>query len=166
MYYNIIPIILIDIFLILFFEGLMYFVYALPLQQTSIGDELYSKAQPILKTFNEIKPSIYQIYDFNILNKIVKTNMRYEQDYLQSNNTIAIVIFSFTLIFLFILFILYVVFMHKYKDISLDWNFILFSVFITLFLIMILELIFVFVIMPKKQFNNDKINLAITKTIS
>lgn len=99
-YYNILPIILIDIFIILVFEGLVFFLYLVNQQEKIISNQL-GKFLALLneKKANITNPTQKQLLDATTqqLNNYIPRSIKQEQLYNETSYKNGIIIYFATL---------------------------------------------------------------------
>lgn len=170
-YYNILPIILIDVFIILLFEGIMFFLYLIIQQTNIVSNEITAFFESINKTklsltFQETRPLFDAIN--TQLNKIMPPLMQNEKIYIEKeyNNGLQIYIAIMIIIILIIIGYVYIVRTRLKKEIN--WTSISITVIITFVLIVVMELLYIKYVLFKKHFNNTQIQLdflnALTKS--
>jgi len=167
-YYNIIPIILIDIFIILVFEGLLFFLYLAKEQQHIISKQLhavFNKINEKKKQTNTLDTNVFT-YVKKYIEPYMKQSMLIEhlnisQEYVNGLIYYFIILVS---IIIFLLLYLYIVYRKLHKII--DWRIVLITVGITIGLIIYLEYLYVTYVLFKKKFNDTQIKLDFINAIA
>jgi hypothetical protein len=160
-YYNIIPIILIDVFIILVFEGILFFLYLAQQQENIINNKL----DDVMIQINESKKTLnttYQLlfsYISNIIQPHIENNMAQEQYNNEKNYKLGLIIFIATLVFIIIGLLIYSYIVINILGKTIEWKTVFITVFITIVLIVILELLYVKYILFNKKFNESQIEL-------
>ena len=160
-YYNILPTILIDVFIILVFEGILFFLYLAQQQENIINNKL----DDVMIQINESKKTLnttYQLlfsYISNIIQPHIENNMAQEQSYNEKNYKLGLIIFIATLVFIIIGLLIYSYIVINILGKTIEWKNVLITVFITIVLIVILELLYVKYILFNKKFNESQIEL-------
>ena len=154
---NVIPIILLNIFIIFFFEGILYFTYALDTQKNLISTEIQSILNNIKNFYNLNNNVILSKFGNNNISNIINTNSRNEKNNITSKFTIAVVIFTFTLLSILCILAIYVYILHRFTNLIIDWKTIFIVLLIVNIFIILYELLYLFFILIKKQFNSNEI---------
>ena len=161
-YYNILPIILIDIFIILVFEGLVFFLYLEKQQEKIISNQL-GKFLALLneKKTNITDPTQKQLLDATTqqLNNYIPRSMKQEQLYNDTTYKNGIIIYFATLFVISVSFLLYNYIVVYKLGKTINWISIFIIVFITFVLIIILELLYIKYVLFNKKFNDSQIQL-------
>ena len=150
-YHNIIPVILIDVIIILLFEGLVFFLYLAKEQEKIVTHEV-SGALNINR--NPEEPILEQIVD-----TIIKQSMDNEEQYINKEYTNGVIYYICMVIGILIVLCIYVYYVYKKLHKHIDWISILCIVFITFVLIMLLEGLFIKFVLFNKQFNGKQLKL-------
>lgn len=166
-YYNIIPIILLDVFIILVFEGLLFYFYLLDSAEKSVKlqlDTSIQNASGILSRYqNQLPPFQMNMIHSKITPAVQKSlikAMENEKQYVADNKTKSIKIYLAILITLALAFIIYVYIVQYRNGKYIDWWSVGIVVSLTILLIIIMEMLYVFMILFKKKFNDSEIKLA------
>lgn len=154
-YYNILPTILIDVFIILVFEGLLFFLYLDKQQEKIIKNQL--------NTVKNNNPTIANI--INSYNNYVNKSKLKEKHYNETQYKLGIILFCAVLVLLVIILLIYSYVVIKVLHKTLDWNIILITVSITILLIIIMELLYVKYVLFNKKFNESQIKLDFINAI-
>ena len=161
-YYNILPIILIDIFIILVFEGLVFFLYLVNQQEKIISNQL-GKFLALLneKKANITDPTQKQLLDATTqqLNNYIPRSMIQEQLYNETTYKNGIIIYFATLFIISVSLLLYNYIVVYKLGKTINWISIFIIVFITFVLIIILELLYIKYVLFNKKFNDSQIEL-------
>jgi len=183
-FYNIIPIILIDIFIILVFEGLLFFLYLVKEQQHIISKQLHI----VFKNINKQKQK-YNILDTNTdtntdtnINTNINTNIftyvkKYIEPYIKQSMIIeklnisqeyinGLIYYFIILVSIIIFLLVYVYIVYRKLHKSINWYIVLITVVITIGLIIYLEYLYVTYILFNKQFNDTQIKLDFINAIA
>lgn len=163
-FYNILPTILIDILIILIFEGLLFFLYLEKMQENIINDQLNN----FFKKLSDSKSSsndILYLFIENTLQPYIKNAIDQEYQYNTNQYKLGIIIYGISLVSIVILLLGYsyvvVNILHK----TLDWKTILITVFITIFLIIVMETLYVKYVLFNKKFNESQIKLDFVNAV-
>jgi len=167
-YYNILPTILIDIFIILVFEGLVFFLYLVKHEENIISNQLNDFFVLLnQKKANITDPTQKQLLDFvnAQLNNYMPIAMNKEKTY---NDTLykngLIIYLSTLLLIIIILFIYSYIVIYKLGK-KIDWITIIIIVFLTFILIIIMEVLYIKYVLFNKKFNNSQIELDFVKAL-
>ena len=150
-YHNIIPVILIDVIIILLFEGLVFFLYLAKEQEHIIKNEIGSSLNI---NINPGVPYVYQVVDI-----IIKKSMDNEEENINKAYTNGVIYYICMVIGILILLCIYVYYVYKKLHKHIDWKSILCIVFITFVLIMLLEGLFIKFVLFNKKFNGKQLKL-------
>jgi hypothetical protein len=161
-YYNILPTILIDIFIILLFEGLVFFLYLIKQEEQIISKEL-GKFLLIIrqKEENITDPLQKKLIETarEQINNYMPIVMKQDQKYIETLYKNGLIIYLFTLLAIIIILFIYS-YIVKYKlNKTIDWGTIFIIVFITIILIIIMELLYIKYVLFNKKFNDSQIQL-------
>ena len=155
-YHNIIPVIILDVLIILIFEGLLFFLYLEKQQENIINRELN-------KFFEKIKTENQQNNLFTILNQIftphIEQSMYNEEQFISKQYKNGIIIYSATLLGLVISLLIYSYVVYKVLYKSINWGIVCLTVIITIILIIIMEALYVKYVLFYKKFNESQIKL-------
>ena len=113
-YHNIIPVILIDVIIILLFEGLVFFLYLAKEQEKIVTHEV-SGALNINR--NPEEPILEQIVD-----TIIKQSMDNEEQYINKEYTNGVIYYICMVIGILIVLCIYVYFVYKKLHKHIDWK--------------------------------------------
>ena len=170
-YYNILPTILIDVLIILIFEGLLFFLYLEKQQENIISNQLNDFIEKvnqtkIQKTDNTTTDTITI---FSMLSSIIKPyieiSMANEKAYNEKQYKTGLIIYIFTLIGIIVSLLIYsYIVIIKYGK-TIDWLIVVLTVIITIVLIIVLELLYVKYVLFKKKFNESQIKLDFINAI-
>jgi hypothetical protein len=160
-YHNILPTIIFDVFIILVFEGLLFFLYLAKEQENIVNNQINN----IMSQLNEAKNKKFTQYQniFNYisykLEPIIKNNMVYEKYYVEKDYKLGMILFLSSLVGLIIALIVYSYIVTNVLGKTIEWKTVLITVFITIVLIIILELLYVKYVLFNKKFNESQIEL-------
>ena len=156
---NIIPIILLNIFIIFFFEGILYFTYALDTQKQLLSTYLQNILNNIKNFYNLNNNAILSKFgnNNNNISNIINSNSRNEKNNITSTFTIAVVIYTFTLVSILFILGIYLYLLHRFTNLIIDWKTIFIVLLIVNIFIILYELLYLFFILIKKQFNSNEI---------
>lgn len=178
-YYNIIPIILIHVFIIILFEGLLFYFYLLDTAEKTVSSQLSSYLSTVFTNLNKyqtetplfqqtinnkLSGQIYSGINDKIL-EIINTSKDKEANYIDSRYSNGVK--RFLIILGSILFLLgaYIFIVQYYYRKIIDWRTVFIVVGITIVLIVIMEVLYVFLILFNKHFNNSEIQLAFLEAL-
>jgi len=169
-YYNILPTILIDILIILIFEGLLFFLYLEKQQENIISNQLSDFFDKINQTKQQ---STQQTTDdttiFSMLSDIIKPfielAMANEKAHNEKQYKKGLLIYIFTLIAIVVSLLIYSYIVIKTFGKTIDWLIVVLTVIITIGLIIVLELLYVKYVLFKKKFNESQIKLDFINAI-
>ncbi len=161
-YYNILPTILIDVLIILIFEGLLFFLYLEKQQENIISNQLNEFMNKLYQnTSSSQDQSIKQLITIaeEIMKPHIKTSMENEEKHNTSQYKLGLIIYFCMLLAIIITLLIYSFIVIKKLGKIIDWKTVLITVGITIFLIIILELLYVKYVLFKKKFNESQIKL-------
>jgi len=169
-YYNILPTILIDILIILIFEGLLFFLYLEKQQENIISNQLSDFFDKINQTKQQ---ATQQTTDdttiFSMLSDIIKPfielAMANEKAHNEKQYKKGLQIYIFTLIAIVVSLLIYSYIVIKTFGKTIDWLIVVLTVIITIGLIIVLELLYVKYVLFKKKFNESQIKLDFINAI-
>jgi hypothetical protein len=169
-YYNILPTILIDILIILIFEGLLFFLYLEKQQENIISNQLSDFFDKINQTKQQ---ATQQTTDdttiFSMLSDIIKPfielAMANEKAHNEKQYKKGLLIYIFTLIAIVVSLLIYSYIVIKTFGKTIDWLIVVLTVIITIGLIIVLELLYVKYVLFKKKFNESQIKLDFINAI-
>ena len=171
-YYNIIPIILLNVLVILLFEGILFFIYLL-VTQTSLINYIIKKKQNNLsnKKINknaDVNTNLYNMFiDNNNLNNInINLLTDGEKNNIKRQKAIGILLYITLLIGIVILLCVYVYIVKKKYNKNIDWGLVIATVVITSILIIIIESFYVAFIMFNKKINKTILENALIDAIN
>jgi uncharacterized protein YacL len=169
-YYNILPTILIDILIILIFEGLLFFLYLEKQQENIISNQLNNFFEKINK--NKQQTTDNTTPDTTIFSKVsiiikpfIELAMANEKQYNEKQYKKGLLIYIFTLIGIIVSLIIYSYIVIKKFGKTIDWLIVVLTVIITIGLIIVLELLYVKYVLFKKKFNESQIKLDFINAI-
>jgi len=161
-YYNLLPTILIDIFIILLFEGLVFFLYLIKQEEQIISNQFSKFLLNIRKKEDKITDPVQkQLVETarTQINNYIPTAMKKEQTYIETSYRNGLIIYVFTLLsIIIILFIYSYIVIYKLGK-TINWGTIITIVFITIILIIIMELLYIKYVLFNKKFNDSQIQL-------
>lgn len=166
-YYNILPIILIDIFIILLFEGLMFFLYLIQKEENIINNQLNAFMALLNQKKLEHNDTATQIAlqkGNEYISNTMEISMKNEESYIAEQYKYGIIIYSCIMVGIVLILIGYIYIVKKYSK-TLDWTKIFVIVFITFILIIIMELLYIKYVLFNKKFNNSQIQLDFVNAI-
>jgi hypothetical protein len=166
-YYNILPIILIDIFIILLFEGLMFFLYLIQKEENIINNQLNAFMALLNQKKLEHNDTATQIAlqkGNEYISNTMEISMKNEESYIAEQYKYGIIIYSCVMVGIVLILIGYIYIVKKYSK-TLDWTKIFVIVFITFILIIIMELLYIKYVLFNKKFNNSQIQLDFVNAI-
>jgi hypothetical protein len=161
-YYNLLPIILIDIFIILLFEGFVFFLYLVKQEENIISKEMnnffvllnYKKTQITNPVQKQLLNNITQI-----INNFIPNGMKQEQLYAEILYKNGMIIYLFILLIIIVILAIYC-FIVVYKlGKTIDWYIIIITVVLTFGLIILIEYLYIKYVLFNKKFNNSQIEL-------
>ena len=171
-YYNIIPILLLNILVILLFEGILFFIYLLSTQTTLINDIIYEEKHNLLDKNIQKNPDV----DANIYNGLIDNNNLNnininlltdgEKNNINKQKTIGILLYITLLVGIIILLYIYVYIVKKKYYKNINWGLVIVTVVITSILIIIIESFYVAFIMFNKKFNKTILENALIDAIN
>ena len=171
-YYNIIPILLLNILVILLFEGILFFIYLLSTQTTLINDIIYEEKHNLLNKNIQKNPDV----DANIYNGLIDNNNLNnininlltdgEKNNINKQKTIGILLYITLLVGIIILLYIYVYIVKKKYYKNINWGLVIVTVVITSILIIIIESFYVAFIMFNKKFNKTILENALIDAIN
>lgn len=173
-YYNIIPIILIHVFIIILFEGLLFYFYLLDAAEKTVSDQLSSYLSVVFTNLNKYQaelPLFQQTANNKItggihssisekITSIIEESKDKEEKHIQnrySNGIKRFLIILGSILFLLGAYVFMV--QYTYKK-TIDWQTVFIVVGITIILIVIMEVLYVMMILFNKKFNTSEIQLA------
>ena len=166
-YYNVLPIILIDVLIILIFEGLLFFLYLEKKQEKIITNQLsdfFDKLNQSKAQHNDDTEDIISMFG-SIVKPFIEISMVNEKEFNESQYKKGLIIYSFTIVIVLVALLIYsYVVIIKYGK-TIDWKIVLLTVFITIVLIIILELLYVKYVLFNKKFNESQIKLDFVNAI-
>ena len=166
-YYNILPIILIDIFIILLFEGLMFFLYLIQKEENIINNQLNAFMALLNQKKLEHNDTATQIAlqkGNEYISNTMEISMKNEESYIAEQYKYGIIIYSCIMVGIVLILIGYIYIVKKYSK-TLDWTKIFVIVFITFILIIIMELLYIKYVLFNKKFNTSQIQLDFVNAI-
>ena len=171
-YYNIIPIILLNILVILLFEGILFFIYLLSTQTTLINDIIYKEKHNLLDKNIQKNPDV----DANIYNMLIDNNNLNnininlltdgEKNNIKRQKAIGILLYITLLVGIIILLYIYVYIVKKKYYKNINWGLVIVTVIITSILIIIIESFYVAFIMFNKKINKTILENALIDAIN
>lgn len=166
-YYNILPTILIDVLIILIFEGLLFFLYLEKQQEKIISTQLLDFLDKLHIAKSEQDNSAKQILKVitEIANPYVKTSMNDEKEYNEKQYKLGIIIYSSILLGIIISLIVYSYVVVRIYGKTIDWSIVIITVVITILLIILLEMLYVKYVLFNKKFNESQIKLDFINAI-
>lgn len=170
-YYNILPTILIDILIILIFEGLLFFLYLEKQQENIISNQLNNFFEKINQTTQQTTndTTAYTTNIFSTVSIIIKPfielAMANEKAYNEKQYKKGLLIYIFTLIAIVVSLLIYSYIVIKTFGKTIDWLIVVLTVIITIGLIIVLELLYVKYVLFKKKFNESQIKLDFINAI-
>ena len=171
-YYNIIPIILLNVLVILLFEGILFFIYLLDMQTSLINDIIKKKQNHLsnekINNNADVNTNLYNMFiDNNNLNNInINLLTDGEKNNIKKQKAIGILLYITLLIGIVILLCVYVYIVNKKYNKNINWGLVIATVVITSILIIIIELFYVFFIMFNKKFDNTILENAVIDAIN
>ena len=172
-YYNMLPIIIIDIFIILVFEGLLFFLYLLKEQEKIISSQLTKvlnnvnkkKQDNNLSHLNELFTYLKLQID-SYVQSFMKLCMNNEEQYINKTYINGIIFFITILVGLIITLLIYSYIVYNVLHRHIDWKSVLITVCITIGIIIYLEYLYVKRVLFEKKFNDSQITLDFINSIS
>ena len=171
-YYNIIPIILLNVLVILLFEGILFFIYLLDTQTSLINDIIKKKQNNLsnekINNNDDVDANLYNMFiDNNNLNNInINLLTDGEKNNIKRQKAIGILLYITLLIGIVILLCVYVYIVKKKYNKNINWGLVIATVVITSILIIIIELFYIFFIMFNKKFDNTILENAVIDAIN
>ena len=171
-YYNIIPIILLNVLVILLFEGILFFIYLLDTQTSLINDIIKKKQNNLsnekINNNDDVDANLYNMFiDNNNLNNInINLLTDGEKNNIKKQKAIGILLYITLLTGIVILLCVYVYIVKKKYNKNINWGLVIATVVITSILIIIIELFYVFFIMFNKKFDNTILENAVIDAIN
>jgi len=171
-YYNIIPIILLNILVILLFEGILFFIYLLDTQTSLINNIIYEEKHNLLDKNIQKNPDV----DANIYNMLIDNNnlnnininllTDSEKNNINKQKIIGILLYITLLVGIIILLYIYVYIVKKKYYKNINWGLVIVTVVITSILIIIIESVYVAFIMFNKKINKTILEHALIDAIN
>ena len=160
-YYNILPTILIDVFIILVFEGILFFLYLAQQQENIINNKLDDVMIQINESKKQLNTTYQSLFSYisNIIQPNIENNMAQEQYYNEKNYKLGLIIYISILVFMIIGLLIYSYIVINILGKTIEWKTVFITVFITIVLIVILELLYVKYVLFNKKFNESQIEL-------
>jgi hypothetical protein len=164
-YFNILPIVVIETIIIAIFEGIFLFVYI-----SKTEEELLTKTLSENLNFSEyIVPSLqkYKIPELTFKQSLINLLSPFiakEKSYIDSEYTKSLLILIFIILGLVMLVIVYSFIIKKYNG-HIDWFKVAIITIVTTILIASLEVLYVFLIIFKKKYNDLELKVKILKSI-
>ena len=171
-YYNIIPIILLNVLVILLFEGIFFFIYLLDIQTSLINDIIKKKQNNLsnekINNNDDVDANLYNMFiDNNNLNNInINLLTDGEKNNIKKQKAIGILLYITLLTGIVILLCVYVYIVKKKYNKNINWGLVIATVVITSILIIIIELFYIFFIMFNKKFDNTILENAVIDAIN
>lgn len=182
-YFNIIPTILIFIFIILLLKGLGFFIYLIVLVEKLITTQLNNvvlKFKYELEQF-KLRNSSYttiiellldnQLFSEYItssqqdLNTFLQNSMDNEKQHLNESENIGLIIFVSTLLGIIVFFIAYVYIVRFKLSKTIDWFNIIITVVVTFILIIIMGFLYIKYVLFNKIFNYSQFKIDFINAI-
>ncbi len=157
-YHNIIPVILIDVIIILLFEGLVFFLFLAKEQEKTVINE-------IGEALNINRPELVSEVE-QTLDLIIQKTMNNEKEYINKEYINGLIFYIYIVIGILIVLCIYVYIVYKKLHKHIDWKFILCVVFVTFVLIMLLEGLFIKYVLFNKKFNGIHLKLDFVNAIT
>ena len=139
-YYNIIPILLIEIIIVYIFEYLVFIYYIIPGSLVITNKYLGSLTQKSYLLFNDDNHDVK-----------ISDSIKNENNYISTQNIYSILIFSFTIFGILLLLLLYKYIIVNVFNKSIEWFFVSMTVIGITFFIIIMESIYIFIIENETQ---------------
>lgn len=157
-YYNIIPSVLLDIFVIFLLEGIVFYKFLFPMEKELASKQINDFNQQ-LKTY--INKPIVQANINNEIRNTIKQNITLitnnEKKYIDKSSQYFLLVFGFSCLGLLILVYIYY-FICKYTlNVNINWKTIFISLFFIVICIIGFEIIYFIYILLNKKINNQKI---------
>lgn len=157
-YYNIIPSVLLDIFVIFLLEGIVFYKFLFPMEKELASKQINDFSQQ-LKTY--INKPIIQANINNEIRNTIKQNITLitnnEKKYIDKSSQYFLLVFGFSCLGLLILVYIYY-FICKYTlNVNINWKTIFISLFFIVICIIGFEIIYFIYILLNKKINNQKI---------
>jgi hypothetical protein len=160
-YHNILPTIIIDVLIILVFEGLLFFLYLAKEQERIVNNQIDNAMVELHNVKTQQLKEYQNIFSF-ISNKIqpyIEKNMVQEKNYNDKQYKLGLIYYFLSLLVLIITLVVYSYIVVYILGKSIDWKIVLITVFITILLIIILEVLYVKYVLFNKKFNESQIEL-------
>ena len=172
-YYNILPIIVIDIFIILVFEGLLFFLYLLKEQERIISEQLTTVLNNINKKKQDNNLShTNELFTYiklqleSYIQSFMQLFMYNEEKYINKTYINGIIFFIIILVGLIITLLIYSYIVYNVLHKHIDWKIVLITVCITIGIIIYLEYLYIKRVLFKKKFNDSQITLDFINSIA
>ena len=168
-YYNIIPIIIIDIFIILVFEGLLFFLYLAKEQQHIISNQLHKVFENInekKKQNNILDSNVVFTYIKKYIEPYMKQSMLIEQLNISQDYVNGLIYYFIILVSIIIFLLVYIYIVYRKLHKTINWSIVLITVGITIGLIIYLEYLYVMYVLFNKRFNDSQIKLDFINAIA
>ncbi len=149
--YSTIIAILLHIFIILLSEGLLYYTFILPKVIKGLYNSIYKNLNDKFNT--SFRLLVYFIYVWLYTSKKLYSESYDENNLISEQNDTNIIIFVVLLISIFLIIISIIIFVVFKLGRTIDWKFIGYSVCISVGLIAIYEIIFIYLIYTNLQIN-------------
>lgn len=169
-YYNIIPAILIDVFIILIFEGLLFFLYLEKKEENIITSQLDNNLQNAIRSIGNKQniDTINTVLKSMAVNKVLNPldiQKDAEKNYIEKTRTKGIIIFISVVFGVLLLLLLYKYIVVDVFNNTINWFKVGIIVSFTISLIIIMEILYIMYVLFNKKFNDSEIELYFLKAI-
>ena len=163
-FHNILPIICIDIFIILLFEGLLFFLYLDKQQENIIFKQLMKFFENNNEDVSKQQSPQTQEQTIKLLLRLfvapyIKQSMDGEKFHIKKQYEIGVIIFTFMLVFITISLAIYSYLVYYIFGKTINWGIVAITVIITILLIIILEILYIKYVLFNKKFNENQIKV-------
>jgi hypothetical protein len=160
-YYNILPTIIIDVLIILVFEGVLFFLYLAKEQEKIVNNQIDKVIVELNKVKKEQNIEYQNIFSYisKKLQPYIEKNMANEEKSINEDYKLGLIYYFATLVVLIIGLLVYSYIVIYKLGKTIEWKNVLITVTITIILIIILEVLYVKYVLFNKKFNESQIEL-------
>lgn len=157
-YYSIIPSVLLDILVIFFLEGIVFYKFIFPMEKNLAANQL-AEFNTKLKVEMQ-NPAIQNNLD-NLSRQVLQQDLnaitKTEKDFIKQSNDYYIMVFGLVCIGLLVLVFFYYYICKNTLGVTIDWSIILIALGIIVVCIIGFEIIYFIHILLKKQINDKRV---------
>jgi hypothetical protein len=157
-YYNIIPSLLLDILVIFFLEGIVFYKFIFPMEKNLAANQL---TQFNTKLKAEMTSPIIQKNLDDASRQALQTNLdiitKTEKDFIKQSNNYYIMVFGLFCLGLLVLVSLYYYICKNTLGVTINWSVLLISLFLIVVCIIGFEITYFINILLKKKINDKRI---------